>query len=941
MNVPNTRIKSISLMGLAVGCIIGWGSLFMPGSTFLPEAGSVGTIIGLIISAAICFVICGNYSYVVSNVDVSGGTYGYTKKIIGEDYAFLSAWALELAYISLLWANATAFVLLVRYFIGDLFQFGFHYTVAGYDIYLGEVLLTMMIIILTGIIVSYGKRVVYVLWAVLGIVLFASVTIIFIGVMINSDATQVMQPTFSDRGSIASQILSIVALAPWLFVGFEIVIHYVKQVTFKTKRMFVYAAIAVFVGMLIYIMLTLVASSGLPDGYGSLREYIDSADSDDVFESVPVLYNTKRALGDTGVILIGIAAASILLSSVLGFMRGAANVLAFMSEGGIVARQLSQRDDMYVPRKAVLAVVLISLPISFLGRTAVGWNADVSSLCVAIVYAYISVCAYKVASKRGDIKAKIIGLIGVACTIFVFLFLLVPNIFDYNALAKESYLMLAAWSFIGILYYLYTFAKDKNNRFGHSIIMWLTMMALMLFSLSIYIRMEMQEAIIEYIGYEDNDINNVLLNGTLIQIGIVIIVMGIFTFLFATMRKRERILDKAVIRAEEESHAKSDFMANMSHDIRTPMNAIIGFTNLALEEEDKSDKMTEYLTNINASGKHLLSLINDVLEMSRIESGKVELEPENVNLNELMNNMKSMLYEQAAEKDHTFTVDTSQITDDNVMCDRLRLNQILMNLVSNSIKYTENGGNIEVKVVELDNDTLTDTDDERKIEDNNRTYQFIVKDNGMGMSKEFADKIFDAFERERNSTINGIQGTGLGMAITKNLVDMMNGTIVLDTAKGVGSTFTVTLVLETCDMDEIDESAVVIDTEAFKGKRLLLTDDMMINREIAKAILEGREFVVDEAEDGTEAVEMVTKNEAGYYTAVLMDIQMPKMNGYEATKAIRNLDDKDKASIPIIAMTANAFDEDRKKAYEAGMNAHVAKPIDIDNLLMELSKVVH
>ena len=379
--------------------------------------------------------------------------------------------------------------------------------------------------------------------------------------------------------------------------------------------------------------------------------------------------------------------------------------------------------------------------------------------------------------------------------------------------------------------------------------------------------------------------------------------------------------------AEQASKAKSMFLSNMSHDIRTPMNAIIGYTGLALNHLDDQKHLKDYLTKINQSSNHLLSLINDVLDMSRIESGKTTIDEEKENLIDIMNTISGMSASDAERKAINFTMDCSGIRNENIYCDRLHLNQILLNLISNAIKYTPEGGRVMVSV----------TQGESKGPDAD-TYIFKVKDNGIGMSKEFLETVFEPFSRERNSTKSGIQGTGLGMSITKNLVDMMGGDIVVESEKDKGTEITVTLHF-TIDRDAVlkgEDQPVEFD---FTGRRVLLVEDNELNREIATMILEEAGFKVDEADDGTVALEKIKAASEGDYDVILMDIQMPLMNGYEATRQIRALD-TEISRIPIVAMTANSFEEDRKAALDAGMDEHVGKPIDIDRLKEALNKVL-
>ena len=395
--------------------------------------------------------------------------------------------------------------------------------------------------------------------------------------------------------------------------------------------------------------------------------------------------------------------------------------------------------------------------------------------------------------------------------------------------------------------------------------------------------------------------------------------------------EQKQKLEEALERAKASSAAKTTFLSNMSHDIRTPMNAIIGFTNLARQSVDNQAKTREYLDKILTSSNHLLSLINDVLEMSRIESGKIELENSPCNLARLAEDVHAMVANLAEAKNQELTADFVGVTDENVICDKLRLNQVLLNLISNAVKYTPDGGKIAVRISQ-----------KGRTADGRGLYEFDVKDNGIGMTPEFAAHVFEAFEREKTSTVSGIQGTGLGMAITKRIVDLMEGSIEVVTAPGAGTEFIVSVAFDIAPEETERDAEKKGDSPKidFTGKRLLLADDIEINREIAVAALEMNGFLVEEADDGEKAVNMVADSQPGYYDAVLMDIQMPVMNGYDAARKIRSLENRRLAAIPIVAMTANAFEEDRKAAFDAGMNGHVAKPIDVKALMDTLKEIL-
>ena len=527
-------------------------------------------------------------------------------------------------------------------------------------------------------------------------------------------------------------------------------------------------------------------------------------------------------------------------------------------------------------------------------------------------------------------------------------------------------------------------------------------------------------------------------------------------------RKMNQALSDAVSAAETANRAKSTFLSNMSHDIRTPMNAIIGFTTLAVSNIENQEKVRDYLGKILASSNHLLSLINDILDMSRIESGKIHLEETKVNLSDLLHDLKTIISGQIHAKQLELYMDAMDVTDEDIYCDKTRLNQVLLNLLSNAIKFTPAGGTVSVRLRQFPS-TQKDC----------AQYEIRVKDNGIGMSQEFAQKIFDPFERERTSTVSKIQGTGLGMAISKNIVNMMGGTIEIKTQKNKGTEFIIRLMFRiqseqhrvekiteleglkalvvdddfnTCDsvtkmlvkvgmrsewtlsgkeavlrakqsielgdafhayiidwrlpdmngievtrqirslgddtpiiiLTAYDWSEIEVEAKAagvtafcakpmfmsdlretlmtalgqkkeqnnddvlpeadfnFKNKHILLVEDNELNSEIATEILTEYGFIVDTAENGAEALEKVSTSKPGTYDLVLMDVQMPVMNGYEATKCIRKLKDPALANISILAMTANAFDEDRKKALESGMDGFLSKPIVIEELVQAL-----
>ena len=389
----------------------------------------------------------------------------------------------------------------------------------------------------------------------------------------------------------------------------------------------------------------------------------------------------------------------------------------------------------------------------------------------------------------------------------------------------------------------------------------------------------------------------------------------------AQMKREQEFQQKM---SDARNKAKNDFLANMSHDIRTPMNAIVGYTNIANSNLDDHEVVRDSLAKIGSSSHFLLSLINDVLDMSKIESGMMKLNEAPCDLLKILYRIEDITSLQAKKKNLNTDYNKEGIVHTHVIADELRIEQILINIVTNAIKYTPDGKDVELKAEELG------VTEEGKIR-----YRFSIKDTGIGISEDYLPHIFDSFTREQNTTINRIQGTGLGLAITARVVEQMSGTIDVESKLNEGSTFTVVLDLKPTELEEkVEEESEEID---ISGHKILVVEDNDINAEIAMMILQQSGLEVERAKDGLEGLEMVKEN---HYAAVLMDIQMPVMNGYESSGAIRNLDGEYFKKLPIIAISANAYDEDVKNCLEAGMNAHIAKPFDPDGLLKTLDKFI-
>lgn len=411
-----------------------------------------------------------------------------------------------------------------------------------------------------------------------------------------------------------------------------------------------------------------------------------------------------------------------------------------------------------------------------------------------------------------------------------------------------------------------------------------------------------------------------------------VVYKGIILFRNITSEKSKEIeanrkLSQALNAAREASNAKTTFLFNMSHDIRTPMNAVMGFTAMAKKHIEEKETIKKYLDKIDIAGKQLLSLVNQVLEMSRIESGKIILSEQKCNLENVIKALSTTYGSHAETKGILFTATITNLEHKMVLIDSDRINQIAANIIGNAIKYTNENGSI-----------MCTLEEEKCDREGYGMYTLVVEDSGIGMSSDFIEHIYDEFTRESSTTVSRIQGTCLGMTIVKKLTDIMNGTIKIDSKKGQGTKIAVSIPMKWCkDLSPETAEQKTVTTIPLKDMKVLLVEDNEMNREIAEEILTENGLVVDTANDGDIAVDKVRRAPPGAYNLILMDVQMPRMNGYDATKAIRKLEDPQKSKVPIIAMTANAFEEDKKNALAAGMNGHLAKPIDVQKLIQTLT----
>ena len=912
-------LSKLDVWAMAFGCMVGWGAFVMPGTTFLPVADPAGTVIAMLLGTLIMLVIGCNFAFLMNRSPGPGGVYSYTKEAFGRDHAFLSSWFLCLSYLTIVFLNGTALFIVLRTVLGDSIQNGLYYTVSGNRIYLTEVLVSVSALAGVGILFITAKTVLHKIHTFLSVVMVIGILITAVICIPHAVSSHALGTFGSDHISIPYGIFSIVFLAPWAFVGFDVTAFDSSKFRFpiqKTRRILF---VAIILAAFAYSALALVGVSSVPDGFGSWQEYISSIGKLSGAEAVPTFYAAKTIMGKPGLILISIAAMAGVLTGIIGGYRATIRVLTTMAEDRILSEAFSNTGY------STLFIMIFSIILALCGRNTLGWFVDLTSFGAIVGFGYTSAAAFRIARREKLKTVRVTGIIGTLLSVLFVIVQLVPRLTAMEAMGSEAFLLLSFWCLLGFVFYWHTITRSTIAEYSGIVTSGVVLFALLLYSAFLWLakRIAAKETV--------EDMHSTLISGGIVLLALFFAGLLIMIYVQNLVRKNQEAVEHEKIRAIEGNLAKSRFLFNMSHDIRTPMNAIIGYTKLAMQENDP-DAMHRYLGKIDRSNQHLLTLINDILEMSRIESGKMEIENVPADLRRVFGDIYELFEEQMKQKRMHFEIDTSQVRDSFVLCDVKNLNRVVLNLLNNAYKFTAEGGRITVSVMQSESSA-----------EGTGSYEIHIADNGIGMSKEFAERMFHPFERERTSTVSGIEGTGLGLSITKSIMDLMGGTIEVQTESGKGTEIILRLTLTLTEEPETQPAKTdAADAAQFDvtGKRLLLAEDNAVNMEIAGMILTQAGFEVETAENGQIALDMLSASEAGYYDAVLMDIQMPVMDGYTATKKIRALQNKALAEIPILAMTANAFKEDAEEAAKAGMQAHISKPIDAELLVRTLKEVL-
>ena len=955
---PLPYLTIIGAWALAFGCSVGWGSFVMPGDTFLPLAGPVGSALGLGLGALAVLIIAVNYHFLMNRYPDAGGTYTYTKKSFGYDHGFLSAWFLILTYVAIIWANATALPLIARTLLPGMFQFGFHYEIAGYHVYMGEIILAVGALLLAAL-ACMRRKAAERAQIVMAVLLFAGILVCFIAAAQRTKVAEPFRPAFSPKESPLGGTFTVFALAPWAYVGFESITHSAGEARFSMKHSFRIMAAALVTAGIAYALLNLLAVTALPEGVASWTEYTDILGTQKGLAAQPTFHAADSALGVTGQVILGVAALCRIFTGLIGNYIALSRLLTSLADDRLLPGRIGETDRNHVPRTAILCILCVSVVLPFFGRTAISWIVDVTTVGATIAYAFASASAWREARKQQNRLYTVMGLLGMILSLLFALEFLIPNIISIKTMQTESYLILAAWSILGFIVFRIILKKDESRRLGRSTVAWIVLLGLIIFTSGVWMHQNTDNAIEksissaqeyyteqlenarnnpgagtdgpdrQFVREELRPIDDTLSVSLVIQIVLIIAALAILFDIYSHTQKRERKTEIEKALAEDASKAKTSFLSNMSHEIRTPMNAIIGLDSIALRNPDLQPQTRDQLEKIGASAKHLLGLINDILDMSRIESGRMILKTEEFSFREVLDQVNIMISGQCSDKGLHYENSINGPVRDYYVGDDMKLKQVLINILGNAVKFTDAPGTVTMTVEQAEENA------------DSCVLCFRMKDTGCGMDPEYIPKIFEPFSQEDSTSTNRYGGSGLGMAITKNFVEMMNGTIRVESEKGVGSEFTVTVTLGRSDRKESKADAAAEEKAkefVLAGRRVLMAEDVEQNAEILADLLELEEVEADRAENGEIAVRMFSGKPAGTYDAILMDVRMPVMDGLIAARTIRALDRPDAGTIPIIAMTANVFDEDVQRSMEAGMNAHLAKPIEPELLYSTLAE---
>ena len=933
--------------GLSFGFAVGWGAFIVTGSSFLPGAGPLGALIAIGLGGIAMVVFALNYYRLCLRFPGPGGAFAYTKRVFGDDHGFLVGWFLFLTYIAILWANATSVKLMVRYVFGDVLQFGFHYVIAGFDVYMGEVLLTSAVVVAMGVLCFAGKRFIAALQAVMAFVFIACVACVFAGMASgHKGGLATMAPLFAEGRNGVFAVCSVLAMMPWAFVGFEAVTNSAGEFKFAIKRKLLYVMLAaIVIGVFMYGALTLLPVFARPERFATWAEYIAARPNLDGLEALPTFCAAKIALGRLGLAAMVAAMVCGQLTGVVASYVATSRLMYAMSRSSMLPEWFGRLDRNVAPRNSILFVMGLSVAVAFFGRAVIAWPIDNSGIGAAFAYGYTSFAAFKVNTEGGLGKIfaeRAMGLAGLAMAGFFAFLLLVPNYLSGTTLSAESYLMLAVWSIAGFIYYKHIFRVNPTGDVGQSMVVWVSYIILTIFSSLMWVRQATHNAAREILVsvtkpisvMVDIDANmavfdSMLRRNSFVELAFMIISIVIMIGVYSILRKREQDMAVAKSQQEQINKAKSYFFSTVSHDIRTPLNAIIGFSQMLKEGFKTREEHDQAIDSILLSGKTLLQLINDVLDLSKLESGKMHINPEPTDCRALLVDIADSF--RIANKGSVLDIRSNIDAMPVLMLDPQRMRQIVFNLMGNAVKFTKTGF-VEVRASFLH----TPGHDEG-------IFRLDVEDSGCGISDEDLKKIATPYVQVGDKAARH-GGTGLGLAITRQLAAAMGGEMVVASELGKGTTFSIIVPGVKTGELEVAQTRKDLAPEAaasaapaakpsgpVKPRHILIADDQKMNLMVLKAMLpKVGPFDIATAANGREALQILeASTDDNPFDVVLTDMWMPEMDGEALVRTIRR--NRRFAELPVYVITADV--ESRGTYAEAGFTGMLLKPVTLEGLV--------
>lgn len=957
-DTKHSRGKYLGALGawaFAFGCAVGWDAFLMPESLLLPKAGPVGTMLALLFSGMAMAVVAWNYHVMINRYPGSGGAYAYASEEFGRDHGYVCAWFLCLFYISLAWMDATIIAMIAQYAFGAAMQFGFTYNVSGNEVHFGNVLMSVCAIGIAAVAccrrrISTRVQTVVALVFALGIIASFSIAL-----SNHSGGAATLGTCFMPgEGSAFSQVLGLLAVTPWMFIGFETMSNISGDFAFPLKKTFAIMACALGAAVLAYIAIVSLPVLRPPEGCESWLDIMRTPAEHRGFVTLDAVKNSAGALG-IGVVVTTLVCA--IFTNLIGNTVAASRLVASMASDGALPRWLAGKNHDGAPRNAVVAIAVVSVIASILGMSAISVIVDVAVIGAVIAYAYTSAATWRFARRTGSRISQVTGAFGVLFAVTLSILFVTPAFSEHNTMmSKESYLAIVIWSMAGLISFFAVFRRERGSRFGHSSIVWVFMLSVILFMSMMWVRQRTYDAteeIFEEIAREHGDkcwpgdaqdgapaagrdgrallmarradVNRSIFGNSIVQFFLTALAFVLTLGLYATLRRREREMEK------EKAMAKSYFFSTVSHDIRTPLNAILGFSEMLRAGIDTEAERNQALDAILLSGKTLLGLINDVLDLSKLESGKMSIMPEPMDCPKALHELVDAIRVASHKKGIELRCVVGEMPP--LMLDPQRIRQIVFNLVGNAIKFTEKGY-VELRAAF-----------ERDPKSTAGEFHIEVEDTGCGISEEDKKYIGKAYVQV-GSKVSRNGGTGLGLTICNQLAAAMGGHMRFTSELGKGSRFSLIIPsVRVATTDDYHNQPGASADEAmpkrarhaaFKIHRVLIVDDSNMNIMVLKAFFHHiGNFDVVSASDGREALKILTAPDTAPFDLVLTDLWMPNLDGKGLAAEIRK--DSRLASLLVVAVTA---DVELRDTIESGdFNGILFKPVTCEKLCETLDEM--